>query len=195
MRNLSLAAAVVLFSISTASLRGKDGIEYKGKDGTRVVIQPIRKWTRNSAYKSYESRVEFYSPQHEMLCALDYSSEDSEHGFGIVKAAWTPDSNYFVFSLTSSGGHQAWHAPTLFYSVRDSEIHSLDSYVEAAGISKGDFTLKAPNTVFAEVWRGESIPIKFRLDSLIGNRKSHHPLRCEGGSVIRAEPYSLRPDA
>src|SRR5437899_963523 len=112
MRNLSLAAAVVLFSISTASLRGKDGIEYKGKDGTRVVIQPIRKWTRDPAYKSYESRVEFYSPQHEMLCALDYSSEDSEHGFGIVKAAWTPDSNYFVFSLTSSGGHQSWHFPT-----------------------------------------------------------------------------------
>jgi|SRR6267378_2052770 len=107
MRNLPLAVAVVLFSTSTAFLVAKDSREYKGKDGTRVVILPIRKWTRDSAYKSYESRVEFYSPQHEMLCALDYSSEDSEHGFGIVKAAWTPDNNYFVFSLTSSGGHQS----------------------------------------------------------------------------------------
>src|SRR6266849_3231050 len=105
MRNLALAVAVILFSISTPSLPGKDGIEYKGKDGTRIVIQPIGKWTRDAAYKSYESRVEFYSPQQEMLCALDYSSDDGEHGFGIVKAAWTPDSYYFVFSLTSSGGH------------------------------------------------------------------------------------------
>jgi len=188
MRNLSLAIAVVLFSTSTASLPAKEGIEYKAKDGTRVVILAIRKWTREPAYKSYESRVEFYSPQDEMLCALDYSSEDSEHGFGIVKAAWTPDSNYFVFSLTSSGGHQAWHAPTFFYGVRDSEIHSLDSYVDAAGISKGDFTLKSPNIVLTEVWRGESIPIKFRLDSLISsNHKSQHPLRCEGGNIIRPE--------
>jgi hypothetical protein len=49
-----------------------------------------------------------------MLCALDCSSEDSEHGFGIVKAAWTPDNKYFVFSLTSSGGHQSWHFPKHF---------------------------------------------------------------------------------
>jgi len=188
MRNLPLAVAVVLFSTSTAFVVAKDGREYKGKDGTRVVILPIRKWTREPAYKSYESRLEFYSPRQELLCALDYSSEDSEHGFGIVKAAWTPDSNYFVFSLTSSGGHQAWHAPTFFYGVRDSEIHSLDSYVDAAGISKGDFTLKSPNIVLTEVWRGESIPIKFRLDSLISsNHKSQHPLRCEGGNIIRPE--------
>ena len=58
-----------------------------------------------------ESRIEFRSAVDDFLCALDYSSEDSEHGFGVVKAGWTADSQYFVFSLTSSGGHQAWHAP------------------------------------------------------------------------------------
>lgn len=186
MRHLPLALAVVLFATSTVSL-ARDGGEYKAKDGTRVVILPIRKWTREPAYKSYESRLEFYSPRQELLCALDYSSEDHEHGFGVVKAAWTPDNNYFVFSLTSSGGHQAWHAPTLFYSVRDSEIHSLDSYTDAVGISKGDFKLKFPNIVLTEV--EESTPVKFRLDSLVNsNHKSRHPLQCTGGRVIRAEP-------
>ncbi len=185
---------MVLFFVSMASLLAKDGHEYKAKDGSRVVILAIRKWTRDAAYKSYESRLEFYSPQHEMLCALDYSSEDHEHGFGIVKAAWTPDNNYFVFSLASSGGHQSWHAPTLFYTIRDAEIHNLDSYVEAAGISKGEFTLKSPNIVLTEVWRGESIPAKFRLDSLMSNHKSKHPLSCTGGKIIQAEPYSLQPN-
>lgn len=163
--------------------------EYRFKDGNRVVISPIRKWTKDRDYTSHESRLDFYSPDNELLCALDYSSEDHEHGFGVVKAAWTPDNDYFVYSLTSSGGHQAWHAPTLFYSVRDHEIRSLDRYVAAAGIgiSRADFTLRPPNTVVTEIQgQGEEqIPIKFRLDSLANSgRKSKYSMSCTGGKVI-----------
>jgi hypothetical protein len=165
--------------------------EFKAKDGSRVVILRVGKL---SGHEDSESRIEFYSPQNEMLCALDYSSEDSEHGFGAVKAAWTPDNNYFVFSLTSSGGHQPWHAPTLFYSLRDNSIHSLDSYIDA-GISKGAFTLKDPNVVLTEVWRDQQpTPIKFRLDSL-SRHKSRNAFRCADGKTIKVEPYSLQPDA
>lgn len=167
--------------------------EYRSKDSGRVVISAVRNPSREAGH---ESKIEFYSAENQMLCTLDYSSEDGEHGFGVVKAAWTSDGKYFVFSLTSSGGHQAWHTPTLFYSVRDFEIHSLDSYVEASGISKGDFTLKSPNIVLTEVWRGESTPATFRLDSLMSSKnKSQHPLRCKDGNVIRAEPHSLQPNA
>jgi hypothetical protein len=189
-------AAMALVSVLPCCLWASDKKEYKAKDGSRVVILPIRKWTRDASYKSYESRVEFYSPQNQMLCALDYSSEDSEHGFGVVKAAWTPDNNYFVFSLTSSGGHQAWHAPTLFYNLGDSSIHSLDSYVDAK-ISKGAFSLKQPNVVLTEVWRGQQhVPTKFRLDSLTGSgHRTQNALRCTGGKTLKAEPYSLQPDA
>ena len=157
--------------------------DYRSKDG-RVAVFPIRRWTGD--YTSLESRLEFYSRDNELLCALDYSSEDHEHGFGVVKATWTPDNDYFVFSLTSSGGHQAWHAPTLFYSVRDHGIRSLDNYVAgAAGISKGDFTLRPPNTAATEVQGEESIPIEFQLDSLANSgHKSKHPLSCAGGRVI-----------
>jgi hypothetical protein len=185
-RHLPLALAVVLFATSAVSLR-RDGREYKGKDGTRVVILPIRKWTREPAYKSYESRLEFYSPQHEMLCALDYSSEDHEHGFGIVNAAWTPDNNYFVFSLTSSGGHQSWHFPTHFYSTRDSKIYTLDDYIEGSGISQGDFTLKAPNEVLTSVRREEEVPVRLHLDKLVA--KSYSTTR----AMICAEANVIKP--
>lgn len=182
-----LVQMLVLTLFLSAPLRSdtKQPKEYRSKDGNRVAIFPIRKWTGEPAYISHESRLEFYSPDNELLCALDYSSEDHEHGFGVVKAAWTPDNDYFVFSLTSSGGHQAWHAPTLFYSALDHQIRSLDSYIAAAGISKADFTLRAPNTVLTEVQREESIPTKFRLDSLVNSaHKSTHPLSCTGGKVI-----------
>ena len=135
------------------------------------MILPIRKWTREPTYKSYESRLEFYSPRQELLCALDYSSEDHEHGFGVVKAAWTPDNNYFVFSLTSSGGHQSWHYPTHFYCTKDMKIYYLDEYSEASGISKGEFILRAPDVVLTEVLREEGVPVKFHLDKLVAKKQ------------------------
>jgi len=184
-------AAITLAVMLPWSGTAKSQNEYKAKGGTRVVILPIGKLV---GHQDAESKIEFYSPKNEMLCAVDYSSEDGEHGYGVVKAAWTPDQKYFVFSLTSSGGHQAWHAPTLFYVLRDNSIHSLDGYVDA-GISKGAFTLKDPNIVLTEVWRAEQpTPVKFRLDSL-SKQKSRNALRCADRKTIKAEPYSLRPDA
>jgi hypothetical protein len=184
-------AAIALVSMQPCCQRASSKKEYKAKDGSRVSVVPVGKPPDHP--RDSESRIEFYSA-HQMLCALDYSSEDGEHGFGVVKAAWTPDNNYFVFSLTSSGGHQAWHAPTLFYNVRDNSIHSLDSYVDA-GISKGAFTLQDPNVVLTEVWRDQQpTPIKFRLDSL-SRHNSRNALRCANGKTIKAEPYSLQPDA
>jgi len=175
-------AAIALVLMLPCCLRARSNKEFKAKNGSRIVILPIGKL---SAYAEQESRIEFYSPQNQMLCALDYSSEDGEHGFGVVKAAWTPDQKYFVFSLTSSGGHQAWHAPTLFYSVKDDSLHALDSYVDGR-ISKGDFILKAPNGVLTEVWRGESHPIKFRLDLLTSNGdKSPRAMRCADGKIFK----------
>lgn len=163
--------------------------EYKSKTGNRVVIlanKPPRQ-------AGYESKIEFYSSENQMLCTLDYFSEDGEHGFGVIKAEWTPDENYFVFSLTSSGGHQSWHSPTLFYKRQNNEIRSLDSYAKAAGISKADFELRPPNTIVTEIWEGRSVLATFRLDSLKSN--GHHSfLSCSNGKVIRAEPRSLQPN-
>jgi hypothetical protein len=165
-------------------------VEYKTKDGSRVIIVAAKKTNQEAGQ---ENTVEFYSPQDRKLCSLDFSSEDGEHGFGVVKVAWTPDENYFVLSLTSSGGHQAWHAPTVFFSVRNKEIRSLDSFTSAAGISKGDFRLQPPNIVLTEVWEGQPVPTKFHLDSLVsGKRKSRASLLCASGKVFRVDPYDLQ---
>lgn len=161
---------------------------YKAKGGSRVVI--VNKSKEEAAP---ESVVAFYSPENQKMCSLSFLSEDGDHGYGVAKAGWTPDDKYFVFSMTSSGGHQSWHAPTLFYSVRHTEIESLDSYTAAAGISKGEFALKPPNIVLTEVWKGASVPTRFRLDSLVsGGRKSRQSLRCADGRVFRVDPYDLK---
>src|SRR5712692_560460 len=96
-------AAIALVVMLPCCLLARNKKEYNAKDGSRVLILPIGKLP---GHAEQESRIEFYSPQNQMLCAVDYSSPDGEHGFGVVKAAWTPDERYFVFSLASSGGHQ-----------------------------------------------------------------------------------------
>jgi hypothetical protein len=137
---------------------------YAAPDGAvTVLVVPISKAAGRA---EYESRIEFKSADGGIACAIDYSSVDSEHGFGVVKAEWTPDSQYFVFSLTSSGGHQAWHAPTQFLSRKDGTIRSLDDYFEAAGISNTDFHLSAPNTIKTEVWKDKAVPVTVNLDAL-----------------------------
>ena len=189
---LAQFAVIALVLAMPCCLVSSSKQEFKTKGGSRVVILPVGKL---SGHGEAESRIEFYSSQNRMLCALDYSSEDSEHGFGVVKAAWTPDNNYFVFSLTSSGGHQPWHTPTLFYSVADHTIDSLESHLKVAGISKGEFFLSDPNVVLTEALQGQrSVAIKIRLGSLTRKGKSH-AWRCEGGIVINPESELVRPYA
>ncbi len=162
--------------------------QYVAPDGgAHVVVVPVSKEAGRS---EYESRIEFKSSDGKIACTLDYSSEDNEHGFGVVKAEWTPDSQYFVFSLTSSGGHQAWHAPTQFLSRKDGTVRTLDDYF-AAGVSNADFRLVAPNTVKTEVWEGKSVPISVKLDALpplrYGRKLKPFLINCLGGHVFTPE--------
>jgi hypothetical protein len=45
------------------------------------LVVPIGK---EAGRAEYESRIEFKSIDGKIACAIDYSSEDSEHGFGVV---------------------------------------------------------------------------------------------------------------
>ena len=182
-RNLRAQLGVIaLVIVLPCCVSAKSKKEYKTKDGNRVVILPI-------SHDDSESRIEFYSSQNQMLCAPDYSSDDGEHGFGVIKAAWTPDNNYFVFSLTSSGGHQPWHTPIYFYSVRDSQIRSLEKLVQLAGISNGNFGLEAPNTVvLTEVVTADPpILVKLALHKLLDKHRSQPALRCSDGKTVGVE--------
>src|SRR5216684_798737 len=193
MKTVLLFAFVIISLMTTAGAilpakQDKRERQYVAPDGgVRVVVVPVSKEAGRS---EYESRIEFKSSEGKIACALDYSSEDNEHGFGVVKAEWTPDSQYFVFSLTSSGGHQAWHAPTQFLSRKDGTVRTLDDYF-VAGISNADFRLVAPNTVETEVWEDKSVPISVKLDALppLRSWRKSKPfsIDCAGGRVFTPE--------
>ena len=97
-----------------------------------------------------ESRIEVRSKQGRVLAIRSYMSKDGEHGEGVSKASWTPDSQFFVYSLQSSGGHQAWHSPVHFFSRNRNEIASLDDALKDA-VTNPQFVVSAPDSIRVEL--------------------------------------------
>src|SRR2546426_11481020 len=129
MKNISLILLIVslfLFWSVALAKEAKERQEYTSPDGRyRAVVIPLPK----APYGSGESKIEIRTTKDAVLCSESYGSEDGVHGFGVEHAAWTSDSKFFVYSMSSSGGHQAWHFPTYFIAASDFKIRSLDNYL------------------------------------------------------------------
>jgi hypothetical protein len=138
--NILLPLVMLLLLSSFANAEEKK--EYHSPDGKHsAYVIPLP----NAPYGRGESKIVIKSKDGKTLCSESYGSEDGEHGFGVEKAAWTPDSNFLVYSMSSSGGHQAWHFPTYFISSSNCKAQKLDDYV--GPITDPDFILKAPDIV------------------------------------------------
>lgn len=93
----------------------------------------------------HESRIEIRTSRGELLLRKDFDSPDGEHGYQVMYAAWTPDSEFFVFSTTSSGGHQPWRFPTYFYCRRSGKVNCLDDYL--GSITEPNFRVTGPDLI------------------------------------------------
>jgi len=138
-RVLTLIVALALFSTVVHSAEQKGYLSPDGKYLAYAIPLP------KAPYGSGESKIVIKTMSGKTLASKSYGSEDGEHGAGVEKAAWTFDSRFFVYSMSSSGGHQSWHFRTFFISTTDWKIRSLDDYV--GPITDPDFVLSAPDTV------------------------------------------------
>lgn len=126
---------------ATEPRKGHGG-EYRSPDKALIArVLPIGK----SGWEWAESRVEIRNRNGRLLRFVSFASADHEHGEGVNYGAWTPDSMYFVFSTSSSGGHQPWHGPAYFFSRRHNLIRRLDDYI---GVGPDlIFSVSAPDIV------------------------------------------------
>ena len=113
-----------------------------------------------------ESSVEVRDSFGRLLGGHSYTSEDGEHGYGVVKAQWTPDSQYFVFSLESSGGHQSWHSPVQYFGRKGRAFRSLDDALGDAVIGP-QFLVAAPDKVTVDLYFGNK-----RVTASLSNLKA-----------------------
>ncbi len=142
-RQLTALTSAVLAAVSNSLFAAQTGLPggkvYVSPDGQlRAIVQP-------SGKLGDESRIEIRISHGRRVYRKDFGSSDGEHGKGVAQASWTPDSKFFVWSMTSSGGHHPWSSPIDFYSRRLRSSRSLDAIV--GGITGGAFLVKAPNTV------------------------------------------------
>lgn len=126
--------------------------------------------------RSGENMVVIKTKKGKTIYSKSYGSGDGEHGYGVVHAAWTSNSIFFVYSMASSGGHQPWHTPIYYVSVRDSKIRNLDDYIGA--VTQPEFELRASDIIKAigASWAlgkglGEESPFEVSLGELVAREK------------------------
>jgi hypothetical protein len=102
-----------------------------------------------------ESRVVIRSRNGDTLTSKDYSSPRGTNGYYVDQAKWTPDSQFFIFSMISSGGHSPWSFPTMVYSRKNNVIAKLSDMIGGRPIMSGDFSVSAPHTVRVTTWKRE----------------------------------------
>lgn len=102
---------------------------------------------QDSGGRNLESKIEFRRGRRDRLGYQNFISKNHETGFGILKAAWTFDSRFFVFSTMASGGREAGCFPTFFYSKDDNKVRSLDGAIKIK-IADPEFFIDPPDIVW-----------------------------------------------
>jgi len=102
-----------------------------------------------------ESRVVIRSRSGDTLTSKDYSSPRGTNGYYVDQAKWSPDSQFFIFSMISSGGHSPWSFPTMVYSRTNNVFAKLSDMIGGRPIMSGDFSISAPHTVRVTTWKRE----------------------------------------
>lgn len=117
-----------------------------------------------------ESRVVFRSAKGDTLTSQDYASPRGTDGYYVTVAQWSPDSQYFVFSMMSSGGHSPWSYPVKVYSVKRNTIASFSDMINGGPTIAAQFQFSGPHSVVASTWKGpgdlnDKVPVTVDLDA------------------------------
>jgi hypothetical protein len=106
-----------------------------------------------SAGSTIESRVVIRSSDGETLTSKDHSSPRGMNGYYVYRAKWSPDSQFFVYSLVSSGGHSPWQFPIMVYSRKANAIARFSDMIDGKPTLSGDFNFAGPHTLTATTWK------------------------------------------
>jgi hypothetical protein len=122
-----------------------------------------------NASPDMESRVVIRSSAGDTVTSRDHSSPRGANGYYVVSAKWSPDSQFFVYSLTSSGGHSPWSFPIMVYGRKSSRIAEFSDMIDGKPTLSGDFYFSGPHSVAATTWRepgslDDKVPIMVDLE-------------------------------
>jgi hypothetical protein len=120
-----------------------------------------------------ESRVVIRSSKGDTLTSKDYSSPRGMNGYYVHNAKWSPDSQFFVYSMISSGGHSPWSFPIMVYGRKKNLIAKFSDMISGNPTVSGEFMFSGPHTVVATTWKqpgslDDKVPITVDLEEAFG---------------------------
>jgi hypothetical protein len=145
---------------------------YPSSDGKlRALVYPAD--ISLHATPDMESRVVIRSSKGETLTSKDYSSPRGANGYYVVAAKWSPDSQFFVYSMSSSGGHSPWSYPMAVYGRGKNRIAAFSDMIKGNPTLSPDFNFTAPHTLVASTWKRpgafeDKVPVTVDLADAFG---------------------------
>jgi hypothetical protein len=141
---------------------------------THAVVLPAE--VSLDATPDMESRVVIRSAAGDTLNSQDYSSPRGSNGYYVVTAQWSPDSQFFVFSLSSSGGHSPWSFPMKVYGLKQNAFADFSGMINGNPTVSGDFKFSGPHTVTASTWKqpgdtDDKVPVTVDLEAAFAKLK------------------------
>src|SRR5437870_10611084 len=125
---------------------------YPSPDGAlRALVLPVD--VSLYATPDMESRVVIRTSNGDTVTSKDYSSPRGTNGYYVVTAKWSPDSQFFVYSMSSSGGHSPWSFPIMVYGRKKNFIASFSDMIGGNPTISGDFNFSGPHSVVASTWK------------------------------------------
>ena len=106
-----------------------------------------------NATPDMESLVEVRASDGHTLASKDYASPRGANGYYVVQAKWTRDSQFFVYTLSSSGGHSPWSFPMAVYSRDRNAVIQFSDMIDGNPTLSESFSLKDDHTVIATTWQ------------------------------------------
>jgi hypothetical protein len=118
-----------------------------------------------------ESRIVIRTSEGKLLTSKDYSSPRGANGYYVFAATWSPDSQFFVYSMSSSGGHSPWSFPMWVYSRQKNVIADFSAMIGNNPTVSGDFKFTGPHTISATTWEkagsDNKLPVSVDLEDAI----------------------------
>jgi hypothetical protein len=145
---------------------------YPSPDGAlRALVFPVD--ISLHATPDMESRVVIRTSKGETLTSRDYSSPRGTNGYYVVSAKWSPDSQFFVFSMSWSGGHSPWSYPMAVYGRGKNLIAKFSDMINGNPTVSPDFSFAGPHTLVASTWKqpgafDDKVPVTTDLADAFG---------------------------
>jgi hypothetical protein len=144
---------------------------YPSPDGAlRALVYPVD--INLDATPDMESRVVIRNAKGDTLTSRDYSSPRGFNGYYVLNAQWSPDSKFFVYSMSSSGGHSPWQFPMAVYSREKNAFASFSDMIDGKPTTSGDFKFVGPHTLVASTWKqpgalDDKVPVTVNLEEAL----------------------------